>query len=250
MKKKKMIIAALIVTALTLLVWAKGEKEGQLIEENQLPRQKTGEGTYEAELVLEIEGEAATEILISVPEQRLTTEEEELFLQEAVKEIEAGFAGKNTSLEAVSTKVEIFENYCEGMVQAGWEFSKPELVKADGSILQDKMEADREEVKANVYLTCEDSNLIYEFYFCIYRQEKSEKELIYEKLSKAISESGMREGVSTLRLPTEVDGHKLVWKNQKSNQPMQVFVIGMLVVMLLPLLDQEKEKEVQKIREE
>ena len=178
MKKKKMIIAALIVTALTLLVWAKGEKEGQLIEENQLPRQKTGEGTYEAELVLEIEGEAATEILISVPEQRLTTEEEELFLQEAVKEIEAGFAGKNTSLEAVSTKVEIFENYCEGMVQAGWEFSKPELVKADGSILQDKMEADREEVKANVYLTCEDSNLIYEFYFCIYRQEKSEKELM------------------------------------------------------------------------
>lgn len=239
-----------VVLVLTLLVWWKGEKENLLIEENQLLRQENGKGAYEVELIVGIEGEQGTEMMITVPEQRLTEKEEKSLLQEAIKEIEREFTGANSSLDEVRTKVLMREVYCKGTVQAEWEFSNPELIAADGSVWEEEMFSDEEEVGAKVYLTCEDSSLIYEFYFCVCKQEKSKEELLYEKLNQSISEDGKREGEKILWLPLEVDGHKLVWKNQKSKRPIQVFLMGMLVVILLPLLEKEREKETQKKREE
>lgn len=250
MRKKKTVLALVVVLLLTLLVWWKGEKESLLIDENQLLRQERGKGSYEAELILEIEGETTTEMIITVPEQLFGEEEEALCLQEAIEEIEREFAGGNSSLEEVRTKVVICENYCQGMVQAGWEFSNPGLIAADGSLLEEEMISDKERVNAKVYLSCEDSSLIYEFDFYVCKQEKSGEEIFYEKLKQSISEDGKREGEKMLWLPLEQDGYKLVWKNQQSDLPLQVFLIGMLVVMLLPALEKEKEKEVQRRRDE
>jgi len=250
MEKKKTVPVIFGVLLLTLLVWWKGEKESFLIDENQLLRKESGDGTYDAELILEIEGETTTEIVITVPQQRLKKEEEGAFLQKAIKEIEDSFAGENSSLEEVRTNVVIYENYCQGMVQAEWEFSNPGLIATDGRILEEGVISDKEYVDAKVYLVCEDSSLIYEFYFCVCKQEKSEEEIFYEKLKQSIAEDGKKEGEETLWLPLELDGHNLVWKKQKSARPLQVFFIGVLVVILLPALEKEKEKEAQKKREE
>lgn len=249
-QKRKLVLSIAVVLLLTFLVWWTEKRDTVLTEEGQLLRQENGQGEYEAALILEIDETEETELIIIVPERHLTTKEEELFLVSAIEEIEAEFAGRNRSLEEIRGGVVIHENYQDGKVSATWEFSNYRMIAADGAIVEDAMEEDKELVEAKVYLDCEDSSLIYEFCFTVYKQEKSEEELFYEKLNQLISENGETEGAEFLRLPTDMEGHTLVWKNKESDLPLQVLFLGMVVVLLLPALEKEKEKEARKKREE
>lgn len=249
-EKSKMIAAAGIVFLFTALVWYKEQQGTVLMDEGGLLRPQKGEGAYEAELVLKIDDSVEQSWTITVPEQALTKQEEEKLLTAAIEEIEAEFAGENASLEKIEQAVVIRENYQNGKVQAEWEFSQNRLIDEKGQIVQENMEEDIETVGATVKLTCEDSSMLYEFYFSVCKAEKSEEEQFYEKLKKLLAESGAEEGTDVLILPSELKGHKLEWRNKKSVLPLQVFSLGMLMVFLLPMLQKEREKEAKKKREE
>lgn len=249
-QKKKMVLLSIAVLLLSVLLWWSEKSKTILSEDGSLLRGENGTGEYEAELILEIDETENTEWIVTVPEQRLTREEEETLLSGAIAEIEAEFAGENKSLENIKDKVNMRSGYQDGKVIAEWEFSNHGLITESGFIDEDAMEAESEMVEAKVHLDCEDSELIYEFYFIVCKQEKSEEELLYEKLNQFISENGKAEGTEFLRLPTELEGHSLVWKNKESHLPLRVFILGMVVVMLLPALEAEREKEARKKREE
>lgn len=249
-QKQKYVLPIAVVIVLTFLVGWREKRDSVLTEEGQLLRQENGQGEYEAVLILEVDETEETELMIRVPEQYLTATEEEVFLQAAIEEIEGEFAGRNQSLESVCGSVVIRESYQDGKVSARWEFSNYGLIAEDGTIEEVAMIENNETVEAKVHLECEDSSLVYEFCFIVYKQEKSEEELFYEKLNQLISEIGKTEGTEFLRLPTDMEGHSLVWKNKESNLPIQIFSLGMIVVLLLPALEKEKEKEVRKKREE
>lgn len=248
--KKKIILAALVVLLLTIVVWWTEKSNAVLGENGKLSRRENGGGGYEAEVLLTIDETEETEWVIIVPEQSLTKQEEEAFLAAAIREIEAEFAGENISLETVRDRVVIRNHYQDGKVAAEWTFSIPGLVTEDGFIREEVLTGEKEPVGASVDLLCGDSRFIYEFYFEACRREKGEKELFYEKLNQLISESGKEKGKEILWLPESVEGHSLVWKNKESYLPLQVFLLGMVVVMLLPALEAEREKESRKKREE
>lgn len=249
-QKKKMVLLSIAVFLLSFVLWWSEKAESVLSEGGSLLRGENGTGEYEVELILEIDEKADTEWVIVVPEQRLTQEEEKNFLTGAIAEIEAEFAGENESLENIRGSVQLRNSYQNGKVVAEWEFSNQRLIGETGFIDEAVMEAESEMVEAKVHLCCEDSNLVYEFCFIVYKQEKGEEELFYEKLNQFISENGKTEGTELLWLPTDLEGHSLVWKNKESYLPLQIFILGMIVVMLLPMLEAEREKEARKKREE
>ena len=51
------------------------------------------------------------------------------------------------------------------------------------------------------------------------------------------------------RSDMEVNGHTLDWKNKESNLPIQLFLLGMVIVCLLPVLEKEREKEAKEKRQ-
>lgn len=246
--KKKLVLAVIGVFMVSFIVWMK--EEPVLLEDGQLLRQQKGEGEYEAELILKIDGTEETEIIIIVPEQTLTEAEERTFLDGAVKEIEETFAGNNESFSEIQKAVKISESYQNGMVSAEWKFGISGLVDEQGVILEEVMEHEMEDVKAEVNLTCEDSSMIYEFYFTVYKSKKTEDTLFYEKLNQLVKEIGEEEGTQILWLPEEFEGHSLIWKGKKSKLWIEVFMIGIVIVMLLPALEWEKEKKERINREE
>lgn len=249
-QKKKMVLLSVGVLLLCAVLWWSEKKEAVLSESASLLRGENGTGEYEAELILEIDGTEIIDWTVIVPEQRLTKVQEETFLSGAIAEIEAEFVGENESLENIKNKVNIRSQYQDGKVAAEWEFSNHRLITEGGYVDGNAMEAESEIVDAKVHLTCEDSNLIYEFYFIACKRGKSEEELFYEKLNQLISQNGETEGTEFLWLPTELEGHSLIWKDKESHLPLQVLAIGMIVVMLLPALEAEREKEARKKREE
>lgn len=249
-RKKKICFSIVALLMLTLAVWISEENNTVFSGNGGLLRYEQGEGEYEAEVMLEIDGAEGIEWKVLVPERKLTKEEEQDLLFEAIREIEKEFAGENDSMEKIQNKVIMHDTYQDGKVTAEWEFSNYELIAENGVIAEEAMTEECETVEAKVNLTCEDSTIIYEFCFVVYKREKTEEELFYEKLNQFISESGKEEGTEFLWLPKELEGHSLIWKNKKSKLPLQVFALGMIVLMLLPALEAEREKEARKKREE
>jgi len=248
-QRKKIGAAIMLLGFLVFVVWKKEDGRRVLTETGELYRREVGEGEYEAQLMLEIDGTQETEFIITVPEQRLTSKEEEAFLLAAIEELEQEFAGTNLSLEEVRSAVEIRENYQEGRVQAQWQFSNHKLVEPNGDINEDALEENAEVVEAKVFLTCEDSSLIHEFGFVVCKREKGEEEIFFEKLNQFISQDGKREGEEVLRLPASMEGHSLDWTEQKSKLPTQILLIGIVIILLIPMVEKEREKERQKQRE-
>ena len=92
-QKRKIASAVLIVLLLTMMVWLSEKSDATLVENGQLTRRENGEGGYEVEVLLTIDETEETEWVVIVPEQSLTQQEEEAFLEAAIHEIEAEFAG-------------------------------------------------------------------------------------------------------------------------------------------------------------
>lgn len=249
-QKRKMLVSVLVVVVLSFVVRWSEKNDMALREDGSLLRKENGKGGYEAEVILTVDETEETEWVIIVPEQSLTKKEEEVFLAGAVREIEAEFAGENASLESIRDKVVIRNQYQDGKVTAEWEFSNHRLI-TDAGVIEDEMLANESEiVEAKVCLMCEDSMHIHEFCFIVCKRKKSEEEQFYEKLNQLISENSQREGAEILWLPTDMEGHSLVWENKESHLPIQIFFLGMMVVMLFPALDAEREKEARKKKEE
>ena len=191
-KKRTYLFGSLIL--LTFIVGFVEKSKTIVTDSGQLVRAEHGQGEYEAELLLEVDGKEAEKFSVLVPEKRLTQKEEEAYLCAAIAEIEESFQGKNQSLENVSDAVSIQESYQQEYVQAEWEFSNSRLIDERGVIEEDYLQGEEELVEAMVLLTCEDSSQIYTFYFTVCKREKSEEEQFYEKLNKFISESRETEG--------------------------------------------------------
>lgn len=245
---RTLIVGTGVVILLAVLVWYTKKDTGFKPENGGLWRQQNGEGEYETELILEIDGTVQTEIMIIVPEQHLSEETEKRYLSLAVEEIDAEFQGENESLEAVQNAVSVAESYQEGKVLAEWSFSNARLIAADGRINEEAMAGKEEEITATVYLTCEDSSLVHEFCFIVCKSKKSKEEIFYEKLHQLIEKSGEAEGEEFIWLPTTLEGHMLNWKKKESPLPVQVFFLGMVIVLLLPALEKEREKEIKEKR--
>lgn len=246
---KKVSLICIVVAVAALLAGYMEQSDLILQDGRYLLRQEVGEGSYEAEILLEAEGMEAQSFLVNVPAQTLTEDEECAYLNAALAEIEAEFKGKNLSLNEVRGKVEIRDSYQNGIVNAQWEFSNYRLFEEDGRIVESALTEEGEEVSATVTLTCEESCLMQTFFFRVFREEKGEEEEFFEKIYAIISENSKPDGTAILALPEEVEGRALSWKNKESAISVQILFLGLLVALLVPELEREREKERKKKRE-
>lgn len=219
-------------------------------EGTSLIRRPVGEGEYEAELILDVEEKGERSFLVNVPEQSLTQEEEMKYLQAAINELEEEFNDENSSAEKISGRLKIRETYQNGIVSAVWDFSNSDLVGADGTINEDILTVDGEAVYVTATLTCGNSKLLHTMMVYLYPREKSEEEILDEKIYGIILENSKNTGTEILRLPQEVEGQTLSWKSKESQIPQQILFLGIIIALLLPELEHEKQREQKKKREE
>lgn len=238
------------VAVLAFIVGMSEKEEGVLHEGRYLIRHPAGGGAYEAELILGIEQMEERSFHIQVPEQLLTAEEEMQYLEAAIDELEKEVKGENSSLDKIYGHLKIRETYQHGMVSAVWNFSNPELVQRDGLINEEALMMDGEEVYATITLTCRERSLLHCIGFKVYRREKSEDEILNEKIQAIILENGANVGTEFLQLPQEVEGHSLSWKTVETKTSQQILWLGILVSLLLPELERERLREQKKKREE
>ena len=122
---------AAVIAAAACLGLLSGYMELQTDEdlEKGLLRRENGEGDYEADLRMYVDGAKKAEAyMVHVPEQELTKQEEQAYLRAAEEELIKEFPGDNESVNCIRDAVVIREEYQEGHVEAEWSFDNYRLI--------------------------------------------------------------------------------------------------------------------------
>ena len=212
---------------------------------SELVRPAYGEGGYEEEMTLNVENMLdGYSYHVVVPEQVLSKQEERNQLEAAQQEIDGEFA-KNSG--EVREKVEIHNNYQDGRVSADWEFDPYDVIDDEGVVVAENVPEEGILVKAEVTLKCESSECISERYFWIMPKVLNEEQKILQEIGTYLhsQETGTE---NTLKLPEQLAGKNLVWSTKKEYLPEKIIFLGIVTAILLPIVEQSREKDREKKR--
>ncbi len=187
--------------------------------------------------------------MISVPEQRLTESEREAIFEQAEQEIRESFPGENASVDRIISPVVMKKSLSDGLVSAEWLFDNYDVMNPDGTILTEELSPQGELITATVTLSYDEYERIYEFPFCVYPKEPTERERVYQELSAYFQEEGEKEGEEALSLPSMAAGKALFWKDRKKRTGLLFIALGGIAAVLVEASSRQKETEKKKERE-
>ena len=247
MTKKQMICIASGIVVLGLItqavsVW--NTKQGV----TSLFRPQLGED--EVEVTINGEGDGKKEEITYSLKSR-TPEKEEIMdlLEEAKSEAEKEVLGKNKSFDQIYSKLELQQEYVQGMVAAQWSFEPEEIIMHDGTINYDNVSEDTL-VTCNLTLSAYDVEEVYSFPVMIkkptFSTEDGFKYFLTKALGKADEGSVNREEVM---LPEKIEGKTVTWEQPLSFKGLQICLLGLIggIAMLLgQKIEDKRRKEIEK----
>ena len=218
-------------------------------ENGLIARKEPGEGELETEAnVYFKEEDVQYPVTVIIEERRYRKAEEEKLLSGAVKEMKETFCGKNESLEKIILNPVVSDCYQDGAVTAEWTFSETDVITPDGEIRPEALKMGRQKVEALVSLKCGSSEMFYEFAFWISSQKKSKQEELLFKLNEQIAAQETTE--EYVRLPDEVDGRKIEWREPASGQSFEILGLGALAAFAAFYAAGEQKKKQERKRKQ
>lgn len=248
-RHKQMLGILMASAAVGFLYGVVNHGESVLTEGHFLVRRENGEGAYEQTLELAIEGyENSVQYKVEVPEQRLSEQEEQQYLEAAVEELQRDFPGENKSVNCIRRKVSVHDSYQNGKVSASWSFDDYKTMNLEGDVVAEELPEDGQLVKATVTLSCEDTERTEEFYFRVFPVIRDTTEEIFWQIGKSIDRQAEKETEDFLELPQRIEGHQLVWKEYADKTPEKILLLGIVLAAFVPLLEQSRQRELEKKR--
>lgn len=235
--KGKIILAFLFLLILSIIMdVSKGEIRDGVIDRDEIGGEdKTIELELDAEKLFK-KHDYALNVLPTAP----TKEAAEEYFESAITQI-------NQDFEAVTTKVPMQKMYLDGAIKAEWSFLPFGIIDSTGMVYSEKLEADTI-VQAQVELTCGAYEQIYTFSFLLPKPELTEEELLLQKIEKLLEEQMLLEGNSKVKLPTEIDGRVLVWKEKKEYLTPQMLLLEVVALVFIGVISKRARAEEEKKR--
>lgn len=244
--KKKIIFAFFLLLLVAIIADICQEKA---IQNGVIQRDVIGGDSREVSLLFDIEGiweeEAYTlEVLPAKP----TKEEAESLFEEAISAIEADF-------QEIGESIPVKSEYLEGAVEADWLFEPYGIIDSEGNVRQEELSAEENTINAQVELNCGEYERLYSFAFVIHPQVLSEEEEAKKQLQNWIKQQMSLEGTTELQLPTQINGKKIHWSEEREYSTPQIFLLEIVALVLFWLVSekkktQEDQKRIQKMERE
>ena len=245
---RRMLLTMTVMAGLGLAAGA--SQEETLLDGRYLERNENGAGSYEAKLQVNA-GELLEDysLTVTVPETQLTKEEEKQLLEAAKREIDAEFPGDNKDSENIREAILIRDSYQDGKVAAEWEFDNYEVMDLQGNVMDEELPEEGTVVAASVNLSCGTSACRYEFSFRVLPKQLGQSELLLKEVEDYLQEQETEEGSRKLKLPDHVGEQTLAWSEKPEYLPEKILLLGTCVTVLLPLLENSRQKEAKKKRD-
>lgn len=244
---KRSLLLVLTASVFGLLSAFGAWKTPVLMEGGRLARNPAGEGDYEQRIVAWL-GKESAELVLTVPEQRLTVVGEQQYLTAAREELTGEFPGENESVDDICRPVVMRSSYQEGLVEAEWRFAD-EVIDQQGNIVMQMVPEQGILTEASVTLTCGGSQSIYRFPLCVYPPQMSRREQLAEALKQIMKQEGERQGTPYVTLPNKILDMPVTFSVPKDFMPEKIVLFGVVVAFLLPAAEQSRQREKKKKRE-
>lgn len=201
-------------------------KTAFLIDGYGLSRPKGGENVRQ--LQAEIGEEQLEQMEVVVQSREHTEEEKQELLAKAVEELEALLPLEEDGAGGVRGRVELPDTLMEGRVRAAWTQEPAGILDEEG-FPSEELPDEGTLLQLKAVLTCEDRECIYECALNLLPPLYTKEEELMRALAREVEEadeSSAKEDI--FLLPREVDGQKIVWKEQENSV---IFVCLFLTVL-------------------
>lgn len=230
-ERTKIVIAFLLLLIVALLADISKEK---IIKDGTIDRDVVGGEEKEISLLLDVEGVLEDEVYsLEILPAQPTEEEAAKYFEKAIETIEQDF--KN-----IGEQIPLQTSYEEGVVEAEWSFDPYGVIDSEGNIYYEKVEGSGTTINAQVELSCGNYEKIYQFAFLVAPKELSPKEEILQQLDAWMEQQMSFEGSGTIQLPTEINGQKMVWSEEKESITPQILLLEVVALVLLWVFSKKK----------
>ncbi len=217
--------------ALTVMVFIKEAGEETEIP-GSLPRNESGEGSYEHTLDLYADGKEYKNVAIHVSDKQYTDEELQSMLPAFHKALEEAFIGDNSDASDISSPVDPVVGLDGYPFEVEWEYSIRTAIDPGGNI---RIEPDPGGtlLEVTALITYADLRERYIFPVMLVPKADSDTDLKTAVCEKLKEEDVRSRFEDTLKLPAEYKGIKLSWSEPKKNSAVILLLMSFAIPILL-----------------
>lgn len=215
----------------------------------EVMRQGEGENSESRTFFYQVDGGVRQEMTVEINPLERSGKAAEKLLEQAVSEWKSVYLNENESENHVCSALDLPNQFCDGLVAVSYECSDYDILDTDGNIFFD----DVPENGALVKLTAEFSYAGYSRsesrWLKVVLPDRDSPEWVKRQLKKDVTEveESTREK-ETFLLPSEVDGHRIIWESQENVQWIYFIFFGIITAFCLEWRTKEKEKKALKKR--
>lgn len=232
-----------VVFALLLVIaFISDVQQENAIQNGAIERELLGGEEKEISLTLDVEGLVEEEAYtLEIPAVQPTEQEAKEYMEKAIKTIEKDFGevGENVPIRSV---------YEKGRVEADWLFTPYGVVDAEGNICFEKVEETGTTVNVQVKLSCGAYEQIHSFAFLVTPKKLTEREALLQQVQDWMEKQMSLEGSKQLELPTKVNGHELIWSEEREYLTPQILFLEVVVMALFWIISKRKKLQEQQTR--
>ena len=123
-------------------------------------------------------------------------------------------------------------------------------MQPDGTIIEDAVPESGIYVQAKLEMTCQDSILVYSFYFEVLPQKLTQTEYIKKQLDAAVAEANEKTASQNyIALPEQVEGYAIKWQEKKSRDAVNFAFLGIIATAAVVMKEREDQKKEYERRE-
>jgi len=199
-------------------------KDGRFVKKEEL-----GGGKKEVKLQAQIGEIKVKEILLEVDEKELSDDEEIQLLQNTIEQLPEKILGKNESLLEVKEPLVLMTSWEDTGISIFWNSSNYEIVKADGTLFNENVSVNGEEVILTALVSLKNRQEKREIPIVVYPKEKEKNDLIKEELLSLIKEQTKeQQGEEYIVLPETWNHTQIIWREEHAQNI--VMLSGLMVI--------------------
>ena len=222
------------------------------VKENRIDRNEYGGGARDIPLEVRTGGEKRYMFNVTVQERKYSRQQLQELYAGAIQKLEQAILGENMSLEHVDKDLILVDRLPEYPFQIEWESGDYSLIDAAGKLQETPVSEAGEQVALCAVFTYEDFRAEYLFYIQICPETLTEETLKERKLLEEArkAEEKSREE-STVLLPLESEGEKLLWRGRRDETWPVIFLGAICAAVLVYFLkDGDLKKEIKRREEQ
>lgn len=176
--------------------------------------------------------ERYSDVAITLQERKHVKEEQvqEIF-QRSKQYLDQHTLGNNSSYNSVTEELNLVNEIPEFPVTVRWELDEDGIIGRDGKLNIDENDKEGKLITIRATLNYYNQEEIYSITMVVYPKEKTEKEILLEKLQQELQVSQDKDPESEyVQLPKTINNKTLTYKEEKKQDAVVLNILGLIAV--------------------